>query len=246
MLVDPWMLLPTPALLEQPMFAPLRAWLGQHAPADTDTLAPGQLAVQALEATGGGVGLVSSWHAPEGVAASNDQVATAARQSTGQLVPVASVDLRSPVMALRELRRAVEDLGARALRMQPWAWGLPPNDRLFYPLLTACVELGVPFCTQVGHAGPLRASEPGRPIPYLDQVALDFPELTIVAGHIGAPWTEEMISLARKYEHVHICTSAYAAHRYPPELVAYLQEPWWPPQGHVRLRISRPDAGASA
>ncbi len=99
----------------------------------------------------------------------------------------------------------------------------PPNDRLFYPLLSTCIELGIPFLTQVGHAGPLRASEPGRPIPYLDQVALDFPELTIVGGHIGAPWTEEMISLARKYERVHICTSAYTAHRYPPELVAYLR-----------------------
>jgi predicted TIM-barrel fold metal-dependent hydrolase len=40
----------------------------------------------------------------------------------------------------------------------------------------------VPFCLQVGHTGPLRPSEPGRPIPYLDRVALDFPELTIVAA----------------------------------------------------------------
>ena len=35
--------------------------------------------------------------------------------------------------------------------------------------------------------------ETGRPIPYIDQVALDFPELVIVGGHIGYPWTEEMI-----------------------------------------------------
>jgi hypothetical protein len=224
MLVDPWMLLPTPALLEQPMFAPLRAWLGQQAPAGDGERAPGQLALQALDAVGeGSRGLVSGWYAPEGVAASNDQVAAAARDSDGRLGLVASVDLRRPVEAVTELRRAVHEHGARALRIQPWAWGLPPNDRLFYPLLSTCVELGIPFLTQVGHAGPLRASEPGRPIPYLDQVALDFPELTIVGGHIGAPWTEEMISLARKYERVHICTSAYTARRYPPELVAYLR-----------------------
>ncbi|MFX8481514.1 amidohydrolase family protein, partial [Acinetobacter baumannii] len=82
-------------------------------------------------------------------------------------------------------------------------WGLPPNDRRYYPLYAECVELGVPFCTQVGHTGPLRSSETGRPIPYLDDVALDFPELTIVAGHIGYPWTEEMIALARKYPNVY-------------------------------------------
>lgn len=29
-----------------------------------------------------------------------------------------------------------------------------------------------------------------------DQVALDFPELVIVCGHIGYPWTAEMIAVA--------------------------------------------------
>jgi hypothetical protein len=90
-------------------------------------------------------------------------------------------------------------------------------------LYAECVELGVPFCTQVGHTGPLRTSDTGRPIPYLDDVALDFPDLVIVGGHIGYPWTEEMVALARKYEHVYIDTSAYTARRYPLELVRYLR-----------------------
>lgn len=103
------------------------------------------------------------------------------------------------------------------------AVGLPPNDRRYYPLFAECVDLGVPFCTQVGHTGPLRTSETGRPIPYLDDVALEFPELTIVAGHIGYPWTTEMIAVATKYPNVYIDTSAYTARRYPPELVDYLR-----------------------
>jgi hypothetical protein len=105
----------------------------------------------------------------------------------------------------------------------PREWDAPPTDRRYYPLYAACVELGVPFCTQVGHAGPLRPSEPGRPIPYIDQVAIDFPELVIVGGHIGYPWTEEMIAVARKHEHVYIDTSAYTSKRIPAELVAYMQ-----------------------
>jgi predicted TIM-barrel fold metal-dependent hydrolase len=107
--------------------------------------------------------------------------------------------------------------------MLPWLWEEPPNHRRYYPLYAACVELGVPFCLQVGHTGPLRSSEPGRPIPYLDDVALDFPDLVIVGGHIGYPWTEEMVALARKYEHVYVDTSAYTVRRYPPELVRYLK-----------------------
>ncbi len=88
----------------------------------------------------------------------------------------------------------------------------------------------MPFCLQVGHTGPLRSSEPGRPIPYLDDVALEFPDLTIVAGHIGYPWTAEMIALATKYPGVHIDTSAWKPSRFPPELTAYLR-------GHGRRKV---------
>jgi predicted TIM-barrel fold metal-dependent hydrolase len=112
----------------------------------------------------------------------------------------------------------------------PWLWDLPPDDRRYYPLYVACVELNIPFCLQVGHTGPMCPSEPGRPIPYLDRVALDFPELTIVGGHIGWPWTNEMIALATKYPNVYIDTSAYTVERYPPELVTYLK-------GHGRTKV---------
>ena len=59
-----------------------------------------------------------------------------------------------PMEAVRELRRCVSELGFAGLRMLPWLWEVPPTDRRFYPLYAACVELGVPFCTQVGHTGP--------------------------------------------------------------------------------------------
>jgi predicted TIM-barrel fold metal-dependent hydrolase len=66
-------------------------------------------------------------------------------------------------------------------------------------------------------------SETGRPVPYLDEVALTFPELRIVAGHIGYPWTDEMIGVAWKHENVFIDTSAYLPRYYPPQLVHYLK-----------------------
>jgi predicted TIM-barrel fold metal-dependent hydrolase len=140
-----------------------------------------------------------------------------------RFVGIASVNLLRPMEGVRELRRAVKVLGLRGLRLLPWLYDLPPNDRRYYPLYAECIELGVPFCLQVGHTGPLAPSEPGRPIPYLDQVALDFPELVIVGGHIGYPWTVEMIALATKYPNVYIDTSAYKASRYPRELVDYMR-----------------------
>jgi hypothetical protein len=61
-------------------------------------------------------------------------------------------------------------------------------------------------------------------------VALEFPELVIVGGHIGYPWTDEMISLATKYPNVYIDTSAYKPRRYPPSLRDYLR-------GHGRRKV---------
>ncbi|KAA8888389.1 amidohydrolase [Nocardia colli] len=219
-IIDAWAQHPTVRMVEHDMFDSLRRW---GAPLPTEQ-PPVAATVAAMDAGGVDTALISAWYGPEGVLISNDEVASFAAESAGRFVGVASVDLRKPVAAVRELRRAVNELGMKALRIVPWLWGLPPNDRRYYPLYAECVELGIPFCTQVGHTGPLRSSETGRPIPYLDDVALDFPDLVIVGGHIGYPWTTEMIAVATKYPNVYIDTSAYTVRRYPPELVAYMQK----------------------
>ena len=220
MVVDVWMQHPTPRFLREDMLASLRRWTGRLE--ITDEQAPIDLTIQAMDAAGVDVGILSAWHGPQGALIRNDEVAGWVAERPDRLAGIASVDLDRPMAAVRELRRCVQQLGFIGLRVVPWLWGAPPTDRRYYPLFAECVELGVPFFTQVGHTGPLRPSETGRPIPYIDQVALDFPELVIVCGHVGYPWTEEMVAVARKHEHVYIDTSAYTAERYPPELVRYM------------------------
>lgn len=227
MLIDAWIQHPTSRLLKQDMFASLLRWMGvTEVPEDL----PLEFTLGALEAAGVDRALVCAWHGPTGALITNDEVAAFVRAAPGKLTGVASVDLARPMVAVRELRRAVNELGLKALRMLPWLWNAPPDDRRYYPLYAACVDLGVPFCLQVGHTGPLAPSEPGRPIPYLDRVALDFPELVIVGGHIGYPWTDEMIALATKYENVFIDTSAYKPRRYPAQLKDYIR-------GHGRKKV---------
>ncbi|MGB0092731.1 MAG: amidohydrolase family protein, partial [Solirubrobacteraceae bacterium] len=181
------------------------------------------MTIATMEEAGAEFGLLSAWHSPAGVLISNDEVHDWVTERPDRFAGLAAVDLFRPMPAVRELRRCVGELGFKGLRVVPWLWDAPPTDRRYYPLYATCVELGVPFFTQVGHTGPLRASETGRPIPYIDQMALDFPELVIIGGHIGYPWTEEMVAVARKHENVYIDTSAYTAKRYPPELVRYMQ-----------------------
>jgi hypothetical protein len=167
--------------------------------------------------------MLAAWCRPGRWVCTNDEVAEFTRAFPERFVGVATVDLSKPVAALHELERAVTELGCKALRIVPWLWQLPPNHRLYYPLYVKCIELDIPFCTQVGHTGPLMPSETGRPVPYLDEVALDFPELRIVAGHIGHPWTEEMIGVAWKHDNVYIDTSAYLPRYYPAPLVQFMQ-----------------------
>lgn len=62
-----------------------------------------------------------------------------------------------------------------------------------------CVDLGVLFCTQIGHTGPLKRSETGRLIPYLEEVMLEFPELKVVGGHVGFPWIDELVTMTVKF-----------------------------------------------
>ncbi len=225
--VDAWMQHPSGAMLDDPMFDSLRAWSHGRLPRGA---LPLEWTVRAMDHAGVGRGLLCAWWGPGGPLISNDEVADAVARYPDRFAGVASVDFTAPTYAIRELRRCVRDLGFKALRIIPWLWGLPPDDRRYYPLYAECVELEIPFCTQVGHAGTLRASDPGRPIPYLDHVAVEFPELVIVGGHIGYPWTTEMIALATKYPNVYIDTSAYTVKRYPAELVAYLR-------GHGRHKV---------
>lgn len=222
MIIDAWLQHPTGAFLRHPMFASLMRWRGMDPSLLPDDV-PLELTLGAMELAGVSQALVSAWYGPTGPLLSNDEVASWVQQAPERLFGVASVNLARPMEAVRELRRCVKVLGFKGLRMLPWLWQLPPNDRRYYPLYAECCELDVPFCLQVGHTGPLYPSEPGRPIPYLDEVALDFPELTIVGGHIGYPWHVEMIALATKYPNVYIDTSAYKISRYPRELVDYMR-----------------------
>ncbi len=211
------------------MFESLRRWTKGGIAATADEL-PVAATLAAMDEGGVGRSLICAWTGPRGDLIANDEVASFVRQAPDRLVGVGSLDISQPRAAVRELRRCVRELGFKAVRVLPWLWELPPTHARFYPVYSECCELGIPFCTQVGHTGPLLPSEYGRPIPYIDQVAIDFPELVIVGGHIGYPWTEEMIAVATKHPNVFIDTSAYTARRYPAALVEYLR-------GHGRHKV---------
>jgi predicted TIM-barrel fold metal-dependent hydrolase len=210
---------PTETFVKQPWLASLLRWMGvEEMPA-----LPVDFTLSAMEAAEVSVGLCAAWCGPRGWLITHDEVQGFVEASGGRLKGIASADLYNPMESVRELRRAVKERGFIGLRLVPWLWDLPPDDRRYYPLYAECCELGIPFCTQIGHTGPLCPSEPGRPIPYLDRVCLEFPELVVIGGHVGYPWIEEVLSMARKYPNFYIDTSAYKVKRLPEPLVEYMR-----------------------
>src|SRR5262249_30198157 len=155
------------------------------------------------------------------MAGDNELVAKAQNQFPGRIY---GGDHAHPTQGLKAgggVGHSLRDCRFGCLRLAPFMWRKPPTDRVYYPLYAKAAELDVAFQTQVGHTGPLFPSETGRPI-YIDEVALDFPELRIVCGHIGWPWTEEMIAVAWKHRNVWIDTSAHVPKHYTPAFVHFM------------------------
>ncbi len=219
--IDVWMQHPTKRFLNHPMFESLRRWMKMEEIVEE---IPIEMTLAAMDSANVQRSMICSWYGPHGALISNTEVEGWVKQYPDRFVGIASVNLYKPVEAVLELRHYVKNMGFKGLRIVQWFWNLPPTHAYYYPLFAECVQLGIPVCLQVGHTGPLRPSEVGRPIPYIDQVALDFPNLKIVCGHIGYPWTTEMIAVARKHKNVYIDTSAYLVKRYPKELVNYLKK----------------------
>lgn len=156
-----------------------------------------------------------------GTPSDNRKVAEIAASAAGRIVGCASVDPRRGMEGVRELRRAVTEDGFRAYKVLPFLYGTPPNDAIYYPFYAACVDLGIPALVLTGHTAVMERSEVGRPL-YLDDVALYFPDLTIIAGHAGFPWADELVGLAWKHERVYIDTSGHRPKYLPPALKHFL------------------------
>jgi hypothetical protein len=156
------------------------------------------------------------WDIPE------EEVAEAISQFPGRLYGLCGFNPLERMNGVRRVERAVRDLGFKGVYIHTYGFGIPLNDRRYYPLYAKCVELGVPVSMQVGHSAERMPSELGRPI-HLDDIALDFPELQLIGAHTGWPWTEEMIALAWKHENVYLGIDAHHPKYLEPSLLHFMR-----------------------
>ena len=142
-------------------------------------------------------------------AGSHEKTAEVVSQFPDRFIGTAIVDPHEGMKAVRELECAVKELGLKCFYASPYRYGIRANDKKFYPLYAKAVELGIPVFIYTTMT--YRTDFPmdiGRPL-YLDEVAMDFPEMKIVAGLGGWPWVPEMVGVARRHQNVYISTAGH-------------------------------------
>jgi hypothetical protein len=158
----------------------------------------------------------------------NDYVADVVKKYPDRFLGFASVDPWKGALAVKELERAVKELGLRGLKLMQITQAFFPNDERFYPLWEKCVELKIPVLFHTGQTG-VGAGAPGgaglklkyaQPL-HIDDVAADFPDLTIIMAHPAVPWQEEQLSIALHKANVYIDLSGWSPKYFRPVLVQY-------------------------
>ena len=160
------------------------------------------------------------------VPVSNEEIAEVAAANPDVLIPFASIDPWKGKAGAREARRLISDHGIKGFKFHPSMQAFFPNDRHAYVLYEAIAEAGLPALFHTGQSGIGMGQPAGggirlkysNPI-YLDDVAVDFPEMPIILAHPSMPWQDEAIAVAMHKPQVYIDLSGWSPKYFPPQLV---------------------------
>jgi len=157
----------------------------------------------------------------------NDYVADIVKRFPDRFIGFATVDPWKGEAAVDELDRAITTLGLRGLKLHPVHQAFFPNDEQFFPLWEKCAELKLPVIIHTGFAAA-GAGMPGgggmklkysKPIPHIDDIAANFPEVTIIMAHPAWPWIDEQVAVALHKPNVYLDLSGWAPKYIPPQLI---------------------------
>lgn len=159
-------------------------------------------------------------------ALSSEEIAEQAAAHPDVLIPFGSVDPLTGGVAVRRARSLATEHGVRGFKFHPSIQAFEPNDRVYYPLYEVLEEFGLPAVFHTGQTGIGAGLPGGRGIKLrfsdpmlLDDVAADFPGLTIICAHPSVPWQDSAISMATHKANVHIDLSGWLPKYFPSQLV---------------------------
>ena len=161
-------------------------------------------------------------------APTSEEIAERARDHADVIIPFGSVDPARGPDGVARAKRLIADYGVKGFKFHPSAQSFFPNDHSAYPLYDVIAEAGLPALFHTGQTGAGAGTRGGGGIRlaysnpmYLDDVAVDFPDMPIILAHPSFPWQEEALSVATHKPQVYIDLSGWSPKYFPPILVQY-------------------------
>lgn len=156
-----------------------------------------------------------------------DIVAAAARHPD-VVIPFASIDPMRGAEAIAEARDLLVNHGVRGFKFHAGVQGFAPDDPMAYSLYEVIAEHKAIALFHSGQTGIGRNSPGGGGVRlkyvnpmFIDDIAVDFPELSIVLAHPSFPWQQEALAIARHKMNVFIDLSGWSPKYFEDQLVQH-------------------------
>jgi predicted TIM-barrel fold metal-dependent hydrolase len=175
----------------------------------------------------------------------NNEVVAELCRDMDCLIPFCSINPFLVADLAGELERYVTEMGFRGLKLYPTYQHFYANDNRLYPLYAKAQELGIPVMMHTGSSLFRGARlKYGDPL-YMDDVAVDFPDLTLLMAHSGRGfWYDRAYFLAKLHANMYMEISGLPPQKlldYFPELervadkVVFGSD--WPGMPHIKRNI---------
>ncbi|MEQ1649129.1 MAG: amidohydrolase family protein [Hyphomicrobiaceae bacterium] len=157
----------------------------------------------------------------------NEEVAEAAAANSDMMIAFASIDPHKGKMGVREAEALIKSGAIKGFKFHPTVQGFFPNDTFAYPMYELIAHYKLPAIFHSGHSG-IGTGMPGggglklkysNPI-HLDDVAADFPDMTVIIAHPSWPWQDEALSVCLHKPNVYIDLSGWSPKYFPKELIS--------------------------
>jgi predicted TIM-barrel fold metal-dependent hydrolase len=129
--------------------------------------------------------------------------------------------VRDLVATNRLLRELAADGRVKAVCVSGASLGIELTDRRLYAIYATLADVGLALVCNVGIFGPPRPSKYQHPL-LLEEICADFPELTVVAAHMGHPWEDLLVRLMMKFPNLYLMSSAYLPKYLDPAVLQFM------------------------
>lgn len=139
----------------------------------------------------------------------NDLTAMYIQQYPGRLIGYGIINPQDVSGSLKELDRCFDELGFRGVKLHPSMQEFYPNQERLFPLYEYCQQKQVPILFHTGASLASHSDKFSHPI-LLDDIAVRFPELSMIIAHVGRPYYQDAALLLRKHTNVYadICANS--------------------------------------